>query len=165
MHCKRRGQGLCPMCYKPGSGADFTQCVIHPGAFFACHVMFSLNHLQYMLMVANRQCSCHPAPDVWQFFYGRLESIWDLVLPASHTLHLTQPTQFLLALVMPCSTRGKDVTKEVTTYHSMMTSIIINLRVVECVVGHMKHGNDWGIIDRSGDFACTVFVDPEDDGD
>ena len=95
------------------------RCIIHSNAFFACDVMFSLNHLQYMLMVANHQHGCHPAPDVWQFFYDRLESIWDLVLPASRTLHLTQPTQFLLALVMPCSTRGKDVTKEVTTYHSM----------------------------------------------
>ena len=46
-----------------------------------------------------------------------------------------------------------------------MTSIIIDLQVVECVMGHVKHGNDWGIIDHSGDFACTVFVDPVDNGD
>ena len=144
MHCECRGQGSCLMCYKPGSGADLTQWIIQSGAFFACGVMFWVNSLQYTLMVANHQHGCHPAHDVWQIFYGRLESIWGLVLPASCTLHFTQPTQFLLALVMPCSTRGKDVTKEVTTYHSMITSIIIN---------------------HSGDFAHTVFIDPEDDGD
>ena len=124
-------------------------------------VVFSLNHLQYTLMVANHQCSCHPAPDIWQIFYERLESIWDLVLPASCTLHLTQPTQFLLALVIPCSTRGKDVTKEVTTYHSMMTSIFKWWNV------------SWGawsmaMIGESlitAGTLLTVFVDPEDNGD
>ena len=124
---KCRGQGSYPMCHKPGSGADLMWCIIHLGAFFACGVMSWLNHLQYTIMVANHQCDHYQAPDVWQIFYGRLVSIWDLVLPASHTFHLTQPTQFLLALVMPCSTRGKDVTKEITTARRCQLSLIFEL--------------------------------------
>ncbi|KAF8487592.1 hypothetical protein JB92DRAFT_3021741, partial [Gautieria morchelliformis] len=33
------------------------------------------------------------------------------------------------------------------------------------VVGRVQRGNEWGIIDRSGDLACTVFVNPEPEDD
>jgi hypothetical protein len=35
------------------------------------------------------------------------------------------------------------------------------LPMVECVVGRVNRGNEWGIVDRSGDFSRTVFVNPE----
>jgi hypothetical protein len=73
-----------------------------------------------------------------------------------------QPTRYLLALVEPCSTGGKDATRELTTYEATTAPIIIDLRTIECVVGRVRRGNEWGIIDRSGDFARTVFVDPGD---
>ncbi|KAF8509330.1 hypothetical protein JB92DRAFT_520314 [Gautieria morchelliformis] len=67
---------------------------------------------------------------------------------------------FFLDLVTPCLTRGKDATREVTMYGNSTTSIIINLRTMECVVER-----EWRTIDHSGDFARTVFVDAEDDDD
>ncbi|KAF8512809.1 hypothetical protein JB92DRAFT_2926436 [Gautieria morchelliformis] len=70
------------------------------------------------------------------------------------------PKRHLLALVMPCSTGGRDATKVVTTYSLTMAPIVIDLRTVECVVGRVRRGNEWGIVDRSGDYARTVFVDP-----
>ena len=59
----------------------------------------------------------------------------------------------------PCSTGGKDATRELTTYTETTAQVVIDLRTVECVVGRVRRGNEWGIIDRSGDFARTVFVD------
>ncbi|KAF8512132.1 hypothetical protein JB92DRAFT_2930362 [Gautieria morchelliformis] len=61
------------------------------------------------------------------------------------------PKRHLLALVMPFSTGGRDATKVVTTYSLTTAPIVIDLRTVECM---------WGIVDRSGDYARTVFVDP-----
>ena len=45
------------------------------------------------------------------------------------------------------------------TYMETTAQVVIDLWKVECVVGRVRRGNEWGIIDRSGDFACTVFVD------
>ena len=113
-------------------------------------------------MVANNQHGCSWPTQVCQIFYGQLDCILDIELPASHTLNLVQPTRFLLAVVTPCSTGGHDAMHEVTTYSNMTALIVIDLCTVECVVGQVWHGNEWGIIDRSGEFARTVFVDPVD---
>ena len=56
---------------------------------------------------------------------------------------------------------GRDATKEVTTYQRTSTNIFIDLRAIGCVVGRIKCGNDWAIIDRSEELARTVFVDPD----
>ena len=114
------------------------------------------------MVTENRRGRIGPV-QLRRVYYGQLHSILDVILPASQTLGLTQPTRHLLALVEPCSTGGKDATRGLAIYEAMTAPIIIDLRTVECVVGRVKRGNEWGIIDRSGDFARTVFVDPIDD--
>ncbi|KAF8527740.1 hypothetical protein JB92DRAFT_3139754 [Gautieria morchelliformis] len=83
-----------------------------------------------------------------------------------HSLLPPVPVPNEVAVVQPCSTGGRDATSEVTTYTETRVSVVINLCTMECVIGSMKRGGDeWGIVDRSGDFARTVFVDPEIDHD
>ncbi|KAF8512114.1 hypothetical protein JB92DRAFT_2830908 [Gautieria morchelliformis] len=83
-----------------------------------------------------------------------------------HSLLPPVPVPNEVAVVQPCSTGGKDATSEVTTYTETRVSVVINLRTMECVIGSVKRGgNEWGIVDRSGDFARAVFVDPEIDHD
>jgi hypothetical protein len=82
-------------------------------------------------------------------------------MPWSHTLNLDKVCRYLLVVIQPCSTIGKDATCEVTTYSETTVPVVVDLRTVECVVGPVKRGNEWGIVDRSGEFAQTVFVDPE----
>jgi hypothetical protein len=53
----------------------------------------------------------------------------------------------------------------VTTYEATTAPVIVDLRTIENVIGRVKRGNEWGIIDRGGDFARTVFVDPVDDAE
>jgi hypothetical protein len=60
---------------------------------------------------------------------------------------------------VPCITEGKDATCELTTYGQVSTSIVIDLQTIGCVVGRVKRGKTWGIVDRSGELARTVFVD------
>lgn len=55
--------------------------------------------------------------------------------------------------------QGIDVTRELTTYETTTTPIVFDVRTIECVVGRVRRGSEWRIVDRSGDFARTVFVD------
>ena len=41
----------------------------------------------------------------------------------------------------------------------MTAPIIIDPSTVECVVGRVRDGNEWGAIDRSRDIARMIFVD------
>jgi len=34
---------------------------------------------------------------------------------------------------------------------------------IQCLVGRVKDGNRWAIIDRSGSLACAVYLDDSDD--
>lgn len=70
---------------------------------------------------------------------------------------------FLLGLVEPCITEGKDATEEVVFYNSTKTSRIMNLVAISSVVGRVRTRNKWGIIDRSRGVARTDFVDEEED--
>ena len=62
------------------------------------------------------------------------------------TLNLMQPTCFFLVVVIPCSTGGWNGICEVTMYSNITAPIVIALCMVECVVGQVQHGNEWGII-------------------
>lgn len=66
----------------------------------------------------------------------------------------------LLAVITPCSTGGLDATKTVTTYKKQTTDIVTDLRAVECIVGVAHTREEGGIIDRSGSFQRTEFVQP-----
>ena len=115
-------------------------------------------------MVANNQCGSSGPTQVCQIFHRQLDCILDMELPALHTLNLMQPTRFLLVVVVviPCLTGGWDATHEVTMYSNKTAPIVIDLHMVECVMGRVQRGNEWGIINWSGEFVRTVFVDPVD---
>jgi hypothetical protein len=83
------------------------------------------------------------------------------MLPLSELHHSAVKRQCLVAFVEPCITLGKDTTKEVTTYQRTSSTIFIDLQAIGCVVGRIKRGNNWAIINRSEDLARTVFVEQE----
>ena len=57
------------------------------------------------------------------------------------------------------------MTRELTMYTQMSTAIFIDIQAIGSMVGCVKRHNEWGIVDRSGELARTVFVDPESDED
>ena len=57
------------------------------------------------------------------------------------------------------------MTPELTMYAWMLTAIFIDIQAIGSIIGHMKRHNEWGIVDRSGELAWTIFVDPESDKD
>jgi hypothetical protein len=82
---------------------------------------------------------------------------------------------YLLAVITPCKTDGKDATKVVTEYTVSTATIVTDLQAVQCAIGRVQRQKTWGIIDRSMDEARPEFVSsvegkiknhgPEEDND
>ena len=81
---------------------------------------------------------------------------------ASAALGLNSDTTYLLAEIEPCNTNGKDATKEVVSYVTSCASVIVDLLLVESVIGRVYSRGEWYIIDRSSDVARTVFVEDDE---
>ena len=119
--------------------------------------------LKYSATIANRNAYRGEPPEIRTTGYGQLLAIYEVKIAASYALRLDQDTTYLLADLEPCNTDGKDATKEVVCYSTSRAPVIINLLLVESVVGRVLSRGAWYIIDRSNDEARTVFVQPQDD--
>lgn len=71
---------------------------------------------------------------------------------------------FLLALITPCKTNGRDATDEVVSYSTVSTKVVVDLQTVTGKIGRVKTRGKWGLIDQSTGVARTIFVDPEEEG-
>jgi|SRR6266545_1949907 len=95
-------------------------------------------------------------------FYGCIDQIWNSNSMAITNWSKFKDTFFLLAVITPCSTGGRDAVQDYTTYSDITTQIVTDLRAVQCVVERVKSRGSWGIIDRSGNFARTEFMSAGD---
>jgi len=87
-------------------------------------------------------------------------------LPTDPFLDELSGTTWLLALVTPCNTQGRDAIREHTTYSTQATSIITDVRSIRAVVGRVHSRTEWAIIDRSPASSHAAFaVDDIDDSD
>jgi hypothetical protein len=96
-----------------------------------------------------------------EIFYGKLDMILQFNIPDDPFWGSMQGETWLLAVITPCDTKGKDAAESLTTYRTTTTQVVTDLRAISNVVGRVKTRNWWGIIDRSGDYSRTVFVDDD----
>jgi hypothetical protein len=68
---------------------------------------------------------------------------------------------FLIALVDPCRTEGKDARSELTGYHSSLATVAVDVRDITAVVGRVQTRNQWYIIDQF-DAAVPAFDERND---
>ena len=73
-----------------------------------------------------------------------VESVLDVTLPCSATPNIPVPKFYLLAVVWPCSTGGKDATCKLMTYINTTVPVVIDIRTVECIVGRV--GSSGGLL-------------------
>jgi hypothetical protein len=98
---------------------------------------------------------------VAQITYGRLHYVVVFELPAlpiaGQTFSL--PTIYRLACVRACrGLFGRDATAEIVEFEDLEpTSTFVHVGVIECTVGRVKTLNKWSIIDRSSEWARTIF--------
>ena len=64
----------------------------------------------------------------------------------------------LLAVITPCVTSGKDVTKTLTTYSQTTTQVVTDLHTISSIIGQVWTRNRWGIVDRSEETSRMEFI-------
>ncbi|KAJ2913165.1 hypothetical protein MD484_g7253, partial [Candolleomyces efflorescens] len=98
--------------------------------------------------------------------YGELISVIALEIPAERNIFRELAGQtVLLAHVTPCKTGRKDARRELVSYSACYQSQIMDVRCVTAVVGRIKRGKKWYILDRFEDCAIAAFVPNDDEGE
>jgi len=81
-------------------------------------------------------------------------------LPQSAELGLEQPTVLVLAGIKSCILTAKN-SLEMPYYSDQGRYEVVDITTVQCLIGRIRRGNKWGIIDRSGNLVQTYFVTQE----
>ncbi|THH18872.1 hypothetical protein EW146_g2190 [Bondarzewia mesenterica] len=93
-----------------------------------------------------------------QTFYARLQHIFVIQLPANTDLGFTTPETVILAALSPCKIDAEHGTLDIHYYSKENSTLdIVDIQCIQCVVGRIKDGSRWAIIDRSGSLARAIF--------
>ena len=90
-----------------------------------------------------------PAWDKQIVCYGQVQSYVYVTLPAEPHLKTNSGSTAILALVRLCKTNGKDASLEPVWYQDLETVHAFDITTIDSVIGQVKVGNRWGIIDQS----------------
>jgi len=122
-----------------------------------CHQSVSAiseHFLQYTLYVDRHAHHSRKTPDFEEkTFFGQLNRILVLELPAAPQLNLAEPTTVILALIQEVKATLRD---GIYTYKEFGTDEIVDLKTVQCVVGRVKDRGEWSIIDWSDNVVVHV---------
>jgi len=97
-----------------------------------------------------------------QVLFGQLQNIFVIGLKPSPALKLVKKTTLIVAAIRSCA--YPQVRNENGTYHYLREGPmeVVDMNCVQCLVGRIKDGNGWAIVDRSARSARPVFVDEDD---
>jgi len=98
-----------------------------------------------------------PAWDKQVVCYGRVHSYIHVTLPTEPRLKTNRKSTAILTLVTLCKTNGEDASRVPVWYHKMELVCAFDIVTIDCVVGQVKVGDRWGIIDHSLGSERTVM--------
>jgi hypothetical protein len=107
-----------------------------------------------MLVDKNARYPKRPVILEPHIFFGQLQHIFVIGLKASPALGLTEETTLILAAIRACADAKLNVENNVYYYSREGQLDIVDIECVQCLVGRVKDGNSWAIIDRSD--ICTL---------
>ncbi|KAG6822479.1 hypothetical protein H0H92_013719, partial [Tricholoma furcatifolium] len=85
-------------------------------------------------------------------FFGQLDTILVVPLPATTNLELAEPTTLILAAVHSCTILAHN-DLDVHYYKQLGRTEVVDVSSIQCLVRRIKVGNMWAIIDHSGSMA------------
>ncbi|KIJ59345.1 hypothetical protein HYDPIDRAFT_100865 [Hydnomerulius pinastri MD-312] len=100
---------------------------------------------------------------VMKTFYGRLAHIFTVSLPSSTSLHLSDSTIHFLAAIETCEIERSRADLDIHYYRKLGALDTVDITCIQCLVGRVRVGDQWAIIDRSGDLARAVYAAEDDD--
>ena len=107
--------------------------------------------LQYEATVDRNANARNKTPDmVLKTYFGELQRIVKIDVPATPQLNLKGPQTLFFAIIKQCKAIQKEGFWEYTTLGGLEA---VDIGLVQCVVGRIFDRGKWVIIDRSGDCA------------
>lgn len=90
-------------------------------------------------------------------FYGQLQHILVIRMPASPQLGLANPETLILGSILTCKiTHSNDLDMHFYSEHGRTE--VVDITTIQCLVGRFEDRKEWVIIDRSGDLARATFT-------
>ena len=107
-----------------------------------------------------------PAKDKHIIGYGQVHFYAYITLPAHPSLGIAKDRTDILAIVSFCWTDGEDAARGPVWYRegSLESIRAVSARAIDGVIGRVKVGNRWGIVDRCWGLKGPVMkgmVDPD----
>jgi len=90
-----------------------------------------------------------PAQDKQVVCYRQVHSYIHVTLPAEPCLKTDRKSTAILVLVMLCKTNREDASQVPVWYHKMELVRAFDVVTIDCVIGQVKVGDRWGIINHS----------------
>jgi hypothetical protein len=81
-----------------------------------------------------------------QIFFGQLDRILLLKLPSAQRLNLDEPTTVIVALIKEVKATLRN---GIYYYKNIGVDEVVDLSMLQCVVGRIQDRGEWAIIDRS----------------
>jgi hypothetical protein len=88
-------------------------------------------------------------------FYGQLEHIVVVHLSPSPALKLVSQTVVFLAVVRNCPVSHTN-SLDIHFYQDLGRLDVVDITCLQCLVGRVRDGTRWAIIDRSGGLARAM---------
>ena len=103
-----------------------------------------------------------------QTFYGQLQHLFVINFSAATRLELNLDNDsmtVILAAIRTCDLEDDATTAGLDFHYYSRTGALhfVDATSIQCLVGRVKDGSKWAIIDRSGSLAWAVYVDDDED--
>jgi hypothetical protein len=99
-------------------------------------------------------------------FYGQLCHLFSIQFEsACPDLGMDGPTTIILAAIRTCVLDDNESDfngLDIHHYSKYGALHFLDINTVQCLVGRVKDGNGWALVDRSGSLARSVFEDGDD---
>jgi hypothetical protein len=115
-----------------------------------------------MLVDKNAQHSRKPVVFESRVFFGQLQHIFVIKVHASPVLKLEETRILILAAIRTCANPRKNRENDIYYYSREGALEVVDLNCIQCLVGRVKDGKEWAIIDRSDTGTCPSFAAEED---
>ena len=121
-------------------------------SFHMCNFWASL--LQYTQLVDRHARHPRKTPDFEsQSFFGQLNHILLLELPSAKRLNLNEPTTVIIALIWEVKATLRN---GIYYYKNFGVDEVVDLNMLQCIVGRIQDRDKSGIIDRSDNVDIQV---------
>ena len=115
-----------------------------------------------MLIDKNAQYPKWPIILEPHIFFSQLQHIFLISLKPPPALGLGEKTTLILAAIRTCANPQMKAENDIYYYSREGHLEVVDIECVQCLVGQVKDGNEWAIIDRSKGIARPVFVNEDD---